>query len=279
MGYELGWPAQRYQLAASGPAVDQSGGSYKVWSRQYPYGVVYIRPVDGFDAKWGSQSTPVTVNLGGNYRQLQTDATLGPVVTQISLRGGEGAIMLPATTGECTAPPTVPTPTTPSSGATAPSTTPSLCVGSSTQTNCSQAIRYHFQVSTSSTFATIAQENSAVAHVAGTSCWQVPSALSNSTTYYWRSRAGNGTSWSAWSGTRNFITPSEAYVCGDADGNDIVTISDAAALINYLFSSGPAPNPLLSGEVNCNSIVNISDALYLINFVYDGGPAPCAGCP
>ena len=208
MGHELGWPAQRYQLAATGPAVDQSGGSYKVWSRQYPYGVVYIRPVDGFDAKWGSQSTPVTVNLGGNYRQLQTDATLGPVVTQISLRGGEGAIMLPATTGECTTPPTVPSPTTPASGATAPSTTPSLCITSSTQTNCSQAIRYHFQVSTSSTFATIAQENSAVAHVAGTSCWQVPVALSNSTTYYWRSRSGNGTSWSGWSASRSFVTPS-----------------------------------------------------------------------
>ncbi len=208
MEYELGWPAQHYQLAASGPAVDQTGGSYKVWSRQYPYGVVYIRPVDGFDAKWGSQSTPVTVSLGGNYRQLQTDGTLGTVVTQISLRGGEGAIMIPAVTGECTIPPTVPTLATPASGATATSATPSLCINSSTQSGCSQAIRYHFQVSTSNVFTTVAQENSAVTHTAGTSCWQVPTALSPVTTYFWRSRAGNGTSWSAWSATRSFITPS-----------------------------------------------------------------------
>lgn len=279
MGYELGWPAQRYQLAATGPAVDQSGGSYKVWSRQYPYGIVYIRPVDGFDAKWGSQSTPVTVSLGGNYRQLQTDATLGPVVTQISLRGGEGAIMLPATTGACTTPPTVPTLSTPVNGATVPTTTPLLCIASSTQTNCAQAIRYHYQVSTSSSFASVAQGNSAVAHTTGTTCWQVPSALGASTTYYWRIRAGNGTTWSAWSSTRSFKTPSLAYVCGDADGNDTVSISDAAALIHYLFSMGPVPNPLLSGDVNCNSIVSISDVVYLVNFIYDGGPAPCAACP
>lgn len=210
MDYELGWPAQHYQLAASGPAVDQSGGSYKVWSRQYPYGVVYIRPVDGFDAKWGSQSTPVTVTLGGSYRQLQTDGTLGTVVTQISLRGGEGAIMIPATTGQCTTPPTVPTLNSPANGATVASLTPSLCVNSSTMSNCTQPIRYHFQIATASSFAAITQENSSVAHSAGTSCWAVPTALAPGVTYYWRVRAGNGVSWSGWSSTGSFATTNTA---------------------------------------------------------------------
>ncbi|MGB5107780.1 MAG: hypothetical protein WBP42_13815 [Candidatus Zixiibacteriota bacterium] len=210
MEYELGWPAQHYQLAASGPAVDQSGGSYKVWSRQYPNGVVYIRPVDGFDAKWGAQSTPVTVSLGGSFRQLQHDGTLGTTVTQISLRGGEGAIMIPATSGECTTPPTAPGLNSPANGATAASITPSLCINSSTMTGCTQPIRYHFQISTASSFATITQENSAVAHSAGTSCWQTPTALAPGVTYYWRARAGNGGSWSSWSAARTFVTPNTA---------------------------------------------------------------------
>ncbi len=245
MGYELGWPAQHYQLAASGAAVDQSGGSYKVWSRQYPYGIVYVRPVDGFDAKWGSQSTPITVSLGGNYRQLQTDGTLGTVVTQISLRGGEGAIMIPATSGECTNPPTVPTAATPASGATVASVTPSLCITSSSQTNCTQPIRYHFQVSTSSGFAAISQENGAVTHSAGTSCWQIPTALSPGTTYYWRSRAGNGVSWSTWSTSRSFVTPNNApsapIAASPANAATVTTRQPSLAINNSTDPEGTTP--------------------------------------
>ena len=73
--------------------------------------------------------------------------------------------------------------------------------------------------------------------------------------------------------------PQPPYVCGDADGNDINTISDAVYIINYIFSGGPAPDPVESGDVDCNAIVTISDAVYLINFIFAGGPAPCAACP
>ena len=68
------------------------------------------------------------------------------------------------------------------------------------------------------------------------------------------------------------------YICGDADGNTIVTISDAVYLINYIFAGGPAPSPLISGDVDCNSIVTISDAVFLINYIFAGGPAPCSAC-
>ena len=68
------------------------------------------------------------------------------------------------------------------------------------------------------------------------------------------------------------------YICGDADGNLIVTISDAVYLINYIFTGGPAPSPLLAADADCNSIVTISDAVYLINYIFSGGPAPCSGC-
>ncbi len=68
-------------------------------------------------------------------------------------------------------------------------------------------------------------------------------------------------------------------LCGDADGTGSVTISDAVRLINYIFSGGPAPNPLLSGDADCSGLVTISDAVYLINYIFAGGPTPCAACP
>lgn len=76
---------------------------------------------------------------------------------------------------------------------------------------------------------------------------------------------------------RFFTTP--AYICGDADGNQSVSIADAVYIITYIFGGGPAPVPLESGEVNCDGNVSISDAVYLINYIFGGGTAPCAACP
>lgn len=66
--------------------------------------------------------------------------------------------------------------------------------------------------------------------------------------------------------------------CGDADGNLIVTISDAVFLINYIFSGGPAPETMQHGDADCNGIITISDAVALINYIFSGGPAPCSAC-
>ena len=68
------------------------------------------------------------------------------------------------------------------------------------------------------------------------------------------------------------------YQAGDADGNAIITISDAVYLINFIFAGGPAPSPTLDGDADCNGIITISDAVFLINFIFAGGPAPCATC-
>ncbi len=69
------------------------------------------------------------------------------------------------------------------------------------------------------------------------------------------------------------------FVCGDANGSQAVSISDVVYIINYIFSGGPAPNPLLAGDANCSGGVNISDAVYLINYIFAGGNAPCDACP
>jgi hypothetical protein len=62
---------------------------------------------------------------------------------------------------------------------------------------------------------------------------------------------------------------------GDADGGGAIDISDAVFLISYIFSGGPAPNPLYAGDPNCDGSVDISDAVFLIAYIFSGGPAPC----
>ncbi len=62
--------------------------------------------------------------------------------------------------------------------------------------------------------------------------------------------------------------------CGDADGNNIFTISDAVFLITYIFGGGPAPNPSCLGDADGNGITTISDAVFLITFIFGGGPVP-----
>jgi hypothetical protein len=77
--------------------------------------------------------------------------------------------------------------------------------------------------------------------------------------------------------TQFYIHIDSYYRCGDADVNDLVNISDAVYLINYIFSGGPSPAPLASGDVNLSGLITISDAVYLINYIFAGGPAPCSG--
>jgi hypothetical protein len=69
-----------------------------------------------------------------------------------------------------------------------------------------------------------------------------------------------------------------SYVCGDANGDGFVDISDAVCLIAYIFSGGSAPSPLLAGDANCDAAVDISDVVYLIAYIFSGGQPPCAGC-
>jgi uncharacterized protein (TIGR02145 family) len=67
-----------------------------------------------------------------------------------------------------------------------------------------------------------------------------------------------------------------AYLCGDANGDAAVDISDAVNIIQYIFSGGPAPNPLAAGDANHDGSVDISDVVYLIQYIFSGGPSPCA---
>jgi len=70
-------------------------------------------------------------------------------------------------------------------------------------------------------------------------------------------------------------TPIMSNICGDANSDESVNVSDAVYIINYVFVGGDPPDPLESGEVNCDGSVNVSDAVYIINYVFVSGTPPC----
>jgi FG-GAP repeat/Dockerin type I domain len=65
------------------------------------------------------------------------------------------------------------------------------------------------------------------------------------------------------------------YVCGDANTDLTVNVSDAVWIINYVFVGGDPPDPLDSGDANCDGTSNVSDAVWIINYVFVGGNEPC----
>ncbi|HER00688.1 MAG TPA: hypothetical protein ENO22_15235 [candidate division Zixibacteria bacterium] len=69
--------------------------------------------------------------------------------------------------------------------------------------------------------------------------------------------------------------PPPAYICGDASGDEVVNISDAVYIINYIFTGGAAPEPVAAADGNCDGSCNVSDAVMIINFIFSDGGAPC----
>ena len=64
------------------------------------------------------------------------------------------------------------------------------------------------------------------------------------------------------------------FLCGDVNRDAVVDVGDVVYLINYLFKSGPAPNPVNSGDVNGDVVVDVGDVVYLINYLFKSGPVP-----
>ncbi|MBD3219369.1 MAG: hypothetical protein GF310_13940 [candidate division Zixibacteria bacterium] len=64
-------------------------------------------------------------------------------------------------------------------------------------------------------------------------------------------------------------------LCGDANNDEAVNVSDAVNVINYVFIGGDPPNPYEAGDTNCDGTVNVSDAVWIINYVFIGGDSPC----
>jgi Dockerin type I domain len=66
-----------------------------------------------------------------------------------------------------------------------------------------------------------------------------------------------------------------SHICGDANADQIVNISDAVWLVNYVFIGGDPPIPMISGDVNCDGKISLVDIIFIVNNVFRGGYDPC----
>ncbi len=66
--------------------------AWKVLGREFTRGLVLVKPTPG-GGDYGEQTESVH-DLGGTYRRLKMDGTLGPPITRVRLRHGEAAILV-----------------------------------------------------------------------------------------------------------------------------------------------------------------------------------------
>src|SRR5262249_38667184 len=94
--FDVGQPQGAWSLFASGLDPGNSALTYHVYQRAYSNALVLYKPLSsggGVSGTTGTE-TATTFTLAGNYRALQADGTLGPVVSSVTLRNGEGAILV-----------------------------------------------------------------------------------------------------------------------------------------------------------------------------------------
>ena len=93
--FDVGKPGGTWSVFAGGQDPSNRALDYKVYARAYQHALVLYKPLSytrGVSGKT-TDDTATSVALGGSYRQVQANGTLGPVVTRVSLRNGEGAIL------------------------------------------------------------------------------------------------------------------------------------------------------------------------------------------
>jgi hypothetical protein len=84
---------------ASGTDPANAALTYRVFARDYTNGLVVYKPLSYATGKGEgttANATTTTHQLGGQYRQVMANGTLGPVVTAVALRNGEGAVFVKA---------------------------------------------------------------------------------------------------------------------------------------------------------------------------------------
>ena len=95
----VGRPTAATQLFATGSDPLSPTLSYKVFSRSYENALVLFKPLSYAQGKGEgtlNDQTASTHQLGGNYRRVNADGSLGAVIASIALRNGEGAVLIKA---------------------------------------------------------------------------------------------------------------------------------------------------------------------------------------
>jgi hypothetical protein len=68
------------------------------------------------------------------------------------------------------------------------------------------------------------------------------------------------------------------HVSGDANGDRVVTISDAVFLANYILNHGPEPIPFTAGDADGDCEIDMDDVVYLIGYLFNSFLPPDPGC-
>jgi hypothetical protein len=98
--FNVGQPEGTWSLFATGHDPSNRSLTYRVYERNYTNALILYKPLahatgSSVRASIGPASQ-TTFNLNGKYRMLRADGTLGSVVTRVSLRNGEGAVLIKA---------------------------------------------------------------------------------------------------------------------------------------------------------------------------------------
>jgi hypothetical protein len=93
--FNVGKPLATWSVFATGHDPTNAALDYTVYSREYQNALVLYKPVSYSHGVSGStaDATATTQYLGGTYREVHADGTLGPPITRITLRNGEGVIL------------------------------------------------------------------------------------------------------------------------------------------------------------------------------------------
>jgi len=96
---DVGRPTGSMTTWATGNDPQNTRLRYQVLRRDYQNAITLFKPLSytlGVGTGTTADATATVHQLGGNYRRLNVDGTRGPVITSLSLRGGEGAVLMRA---------------------------------------------------------------------------------------------------------------------------------------------------------------------------------------
>jgi hypothetical protein len=97
--FNIGQPRNTWSVFATGADPSNSALTYRVYQRTYSDALILYKPLSSSSngvAGTLADNTVTVHQLSRTYRPLQADGTLGAPVTSISLRNGEGAILIPS---------------------------------------------------------------------------------------------------------------------------------------------------------------------------------------
>jgi hypothetical protein len=97
VAFDVGRPTGKFSVFATGKDPAAADLTYKVYQRVYENALILYKPLSHANgaktAPSADDNTATRHELNGTYQLLQNDGMLGPPITSLTLRNGEGAIL------------------------------------------------------------------------------------------------------------------------------------------------------------------------------------------